>query len=297
MGRNFSAILSEPGAWSGRLRAMADVDWLAVLLMGVLLGIGVTFIYGAGVDMSTGGSSRWSQQLTWIALGSVVYVTAAAVDYRMWCRYSWVFYLAALGILLFTLFFGKTWNSTRGWLQIPGIGLVQTAEAVKPVALIFLAYLGTVPALRHTFLKEWGAPAALIAAAAVPMTLIMLQPDFGTAMVFAPLTLVLIYLTGLHWKWFVLGAALLLLAVPLLYPRLNRLQQDRIKVFAAEPASAVMQVSETFLSREQSERMREYYENNFKPGNDWNAIQSKLAVGSGGLRGKGYLKGTQHQLG
>lgn len=297
MSLRLSTISGDSLTGMPRFRQLVNVDWLAVILMGILLTIGVVFIYGAGVELGSTLSTRWTKQLTWIFVGTAVYITAAAIDYRMWCRSSWFFYLCGLGVLLFTLFFGKTWNSTRGWLQLPGIGLVQTAEAVKPVVLMFLAYLGTAPALRHTWFREWGAPLVLAAAAALPMALIMLQPDFGTAMVFAPLTLALIYLTGLHWKWFLVGGLALLLAIPLIYPRLNRLQQDRIKVFAAEPANAVMELAGTFMDEEAAAEMRKKYDSRFKPGNDWNAIQSKLAVGSGGLTGKGYLQGRQHILG
>ena len=88
-------------------------------------------------------------------------------------------------MLIYVLIFGKTINNTRGWLQLPGVGFrLQPVEFVKPLTLLFLSWLASLPVLHHSWMKKW-LPAALIAlATAFPVALICLQPDVGTAMVY-----------------------------------------------------------------------------------------------------------------
>ncbi len=278
-------------------------DWIALLIEALLLAIGVAFIYGAGVQIDGDLAHKWYRQLAWIGLGSVVYVVAATVDYHFWARHSWFFYLGGLLLLVTVLIFGKTLNNTKGWLLVPGIGFLQPVELAKPCTLLFLAWLGTRPAMRHSSLGEWLPTIVLTLVMLVPVGLICLQPDVGTALVFLPVTLTLIFLTGLRWRWFCLGFALLLLAIPLLYLAMKPYQQDRVKVFAEAPAKQLLALVTPMLSEQTATHAQEKLEKFLEPQDgqrkpdDWNAVQSLLAVGSGGFSGKGYLKGTQHMLG
>lgn len=303
------ATLSSSIHTSGFLRTRRQLagmalrlDWLALVLTALLLAIGVAFIYGAGVEIGGFYSGRWSRQLMWIGVGTVGYAIAAAVDYRRWCKYSWILYLGGIAALLCTLLFGKTLNNTQGWISIPGLGLVQPVEGVKPLTLLFLAWIGTRPPLRHTSFGAWTPAVLIAAAAALPILLICLQPDTGTAMVFVPLTLAMILLSGMKWRWFFLGAAVVILAVPMLFSQLKPYQKDRVKVFAAAPAQAFARAAALFLPQSSGQRLAQKV-NDFlatsdgQQRDDWNAVQSLLAVGSGGLHGKGYLKGTLHTLG
>ncbi len=287
---------------SGR-RGWLCADYLALGVEAVLLCIGVAFIYGAGLEVGGDLADKWHRQLIWIALGSVLYVVAASVDYHFWCRKSLWGYIGGCLLLLVVLIFGRTLNNTRGWLRVPGVGFLQPVELAKPLTLLFLSWLGTRPALRNSRWGEWLPVVALCGVSAIPVSLICLQPDVGTAMVFFPVTMVMILLTGFRKRWFVIGALAFICAIPVFYLCMKPYQQDRVKVFLAPPAqkcvtflskslpvstSAKLQAGlEAFLEPKAGEKKRD----------DWNAVQSLLAVGSGGLSGKGYLNGTQHVLG
>ena len=278
-------------------------DWFALLIEALLLAIGVAFIYGAGVQIDGDLAHKWYRQLAWIGMGSVIYVVAATVDYHFWARYSWLFYLGGVLLLVVVLVFGKTLNNTKGWLLVPGIGFLQPVELAKPCTLLFLSWLGTRPAIRQSNLGEWLPAIALTLVMLVPVGLICLQPDVGTAMVFFPVTLTLIFLTGFRWRWFFLGFALLALATPLLFLAMKPYQQDRVKVFAEAPAQGLISLVAPVLPETTVTHARESLAKFLAPKagerkpDDWNAVQSLLAVGSGGFTGKGYLKGTQHLLG
>ena len=288
-------------SWSaaGWLRA----DWAAVAIEVILIAVGVVFIYGAGVEVGGDMASKWHRQLLWTGLGACLYVTAASVDYHKWARLSWLGYLLAVALLLGVLVFGKTLNNTRGWLKVPGIGFLQPAELAKPLTLLLLSWLGTRPALRHSSLGEWLPVLALGAVSALPILLVCLQPDAGTAMVFIPVTATLVFLTGLRWRWFFLAGLLVLLAVPVVFTRLKPYQKDRVKVFLDAPARSLAASASAVLPERTGKAFTEGVEAFLAPAegtrkrDDWNAVQSLLAVGSGGLTGKGYLHGTQHVLG
>ena len=298
-----SAIRLSDDLLQRRAGAWLRVDWLAIGLEATLLVIGIAFIYGAGIEVGGSLAGKWLHQLEWLALGIVVYVVTAAIDYHLWCRHSWLFYLAGILLLLAVLLFGRTLNNTRGWLRVPGIGLVQPGEAAKPLTMLFLAWLASLQEIRHTALGIW-LPAILLALASfLPGVLICLQPDFGTAMVLLPVTIVMMLLTGLRWRWFALGAAAVLLLLPIFYMKLKPYQKDRVKVFAADPARNFSRAVAPFLPDRAARGFEESVERFFTPAkgerkqDDWNARQSLLAVGSGGMFGKGYLHGTQHVLG
>lgn len=295
---------------SRRLHELASrADWLALGVESLLLCIGVAFIYGAGVEVGGELSSKWLHQLIWIAMGFAAYVVIAAIDYRFWCRHGWKSYLLAIALLVYVLLFGKTLNNTRGWMQLPGVGFrLQPVEVAKPMILLFLAWLATLPVLRHSWMKKW-LPALLIAlATALPVALICLQPDVGTAMVFIPVMLVLVLLVGIPWRYFAIAALAMMLLAPVLYLKMKPYQKDRVNVFIEAPLRGGLDAARAILPEGAGLRLEKAIDR-FLHGNgeaadgrrhkpdDWNARQSLLAVGSGGIYGKGYLHGTQHVLG
>ncbi len=291
---------SDVPAWG---RGWRKGDFLAMGVEGVLLALGVVFIYCSGAEVGGDLAGKWMRQLVWIALGSLLYLTMASVDYHFWGRKSLWGYLLGLGLLGLVLGVGHTLNSTKGWLPVPGIGYLQPVELAKPLTLLLLAWLGTRPALRNSRWGEWLPVVVLSGVTALPVILICLQPDMGTALVFLPVTLAVLFLTGLRKRWFLLGAALALLALPLAFGRLSPYQKDRVKVFLAPPVRSLSAGVSALLPQAWGTSLQDSLENFLAPEagrgprDDWNAVQSLLAVGSGGVWGKGYLKGTQHVLG
>ncbi len=277
------------------------MDKLALLLLLMLLATGVLFIYGAGLEVGGDLAEKWRKQLQWIGLGGVLYVICAAVDYRFLGRWSWVGYVAGLILLAMVFPFGRVINNARSWISLPGIGMLQPSELAKPAVLLFMSWAVAHPAIQHSRI-----PRSLIVAAIVlpPMTLVMMQPDYGTALVFIPFAFAILFINGFPWKC-IIGLFLAgLLLLPIGFSSLQKHQKERLKVFLEAPAHMGLAALAPLLpeGRRKSleEACREFFaENDEELGrrDDWNARQSLLAVGSGGIRGKGYLHGTQHVLG
>jgi rod shape determining protein RodA len=275
------------------------VDWLAILLQSLLLGIGVVFIYGTGLEIGGEFARKWYKQLLWIGFGIIVYLAALIVDYRRLGKISVLFYLCGIALLCLLFPIGETINGARSWIILPGLGQLQPSELAKPATLFFAAWLGSRPALRNSVIHPAMAITAVIM---LPFLLICLQPDYGTALVFLPFTAALILLTGLQWRWILAGIILMLIALPLVYQVMAPHQRERIKVFLEAPAQAMLLASKPMLNERMEERLQQKVEAFFavddgKLRDTWNAEQSLLAVGSGGITGKGYLKGTHHVLG
>ena len=274
-------------------------DLLAILLQFILLAIGVIFIYGTGVEIGGEFARKWYKQLLWIGVGGIAYVAALLIDYRRLGKISGLLYLFAIALLCLLFVIGETINGARSWIILPGLGQLQPSEIAKPCTLFFAAWLSTRPALRNSILP----PAlAIILVTMLPVLLICLQPDYGTALVFLPCMAALILLSGLRWRWILTGGLLLLLAMPLSYRLMAPHQRSRIKVFLEPPAQAMLVASKPLLNKRMEEHLRQKVEEFFtvhdgKLRDTWNAEQSLLAVGSGGITGKGYLKGTHHVLG
>lgn len=238
-----------------------------LLLMAVLLFTGMMFIYGSGTQLGGGFANLWRRQALWIVCGSLTFVVTAAIDYRILARFSFLFYLGANGVLVSLFFIGKTVNQAKSWLDIGPIAL-QPSELAKPLIMLFLAWLAT----RSGQLKTLGGTGLFVIAGVLPAVLIALQPDWGTALVFIPITLVIAFSGGIRWKYLLYALLVVIVVLPVSYHViLGNRQRKRIQTFL-NPGEDIM-------------------------GAGYNAHQSLLAVGSGGGTGKGYRGGNQYKLG
>ncbi|NLZ62466.1 MAG: FtsW/RodA/SpoVE family cell cycle protein [Lentisphaerae bacterium] len=274
-------------------------DYLALLIQLILLTVGVIFIYGIGAEIGGAYIHKWYRQIFWIILGAVVYAGAAMLDYRQLAKYAWLFYIFGLILLLLVFPLGKTINNARSWIVLPGIGLFQPAEIAKPLTLFFMAWLASRTALRNSVIPT---AVPVIAAVIPPFLIICLQPDYGTALLLLPVTLALVFITGIKRRWLLLGAVVTLIALPLLFKLMRPHQQERLKVFLEAPVNTALVLASAWQSDATHQRLLTWRDNFFalEPGkvrDNWNAEQSLLAVAGGGLAGKGYLQGTHHVLG
>ena len=251
------------------LRIFARVDFTFVVLSAVLLLLGCVFIYGAGQE--TGGrlATYWQRQLCWTALGGMCFLLTCRVGYELLGHWAWALYGLSVMMLILVKFFGVATHHARSWLLIPILGIrIQPAELAKPATVLLVAWLASRPSL-NVRRGEFMLPVLLVVA--LPVVLICMQPDWGTALVFIPFTLAILFVGGIPWKWIAAGVLAVALLAPVGYRSLKPHQKARIRTFLG-PAE---NVSDT----------------------GWNAHQSLLAVGSGGLWGKGFMNGTQHVLG
>ena len=249
-------------------------DWLAIALAAGLLATGLAFIYSAswrGED--TGIVGAWfGKQIRWAALGAVLALALAATDYKFWIRRSGWLYLLAIALLGLVLVAGKKVYGAYRWLVILGVP-VQPSEFAKVAWVLVLARVLASSALPpRSFLRIL----LVLVLTAIPFGLILVEPDLGTAMVLLPTMAIMLFAAGAPLRYF---AAFALLG-------------------AGAAAFAVSPLARHVLSDYQHERILTFLDPSRDPlGSGWNALQSAIAVGSGGLSGKGFLNGTQSALG
>jgi rod shape determining protein RodA len=260
------------------IRRIRRFDWTMFGAILALLVLSVLFIYSAGYQSGEIAlSGKALRQVVWALIGLGAYSAAAAFDYKKLTEFHWWFFAGSAVALVLVLFIGTSIYGANRWFSLGGI-MIQPSEFAK-LAVVFslAAYLSdpaTDPDEFITFVKAF-----LIML--IPFGLIVIEPDLGTGMVLIPLTLALLFCAGTPMRplLILIGAgvaAILIIAIWLYFfkdsfPFFSDYQKGRILVYLGI--------------------------DNDPLGAGWNKLQSQIAVGSGGLFGKGYLKGTQNILG
>ncbi len=243
-------------------------DWWLNLSLIALMIIGILFIYSAGFQSAeTPVSAFYRRQIVWALVGALGYMVLAMTDYRRVADMAWWIYVVTLCLLVLVLLVGKEVYGASRWLSLFDIQ-VQPSEFAKPAVILVAArYLARPGRDIGRTRCVW----IVLLIAAAPFVLIVRQPDLGTAMVLLPIVFLILYAAGVRLKVLAVLVLLGLMTLPVAWLGLSEYQRDRILVFV-DPG-------------------RDPY------GAGWNKMQSEIAVGSGGLTGKGYLKGTQNVLG
>lgn len=237
--------------------------WLALAAALILL-ISITILYGMAAGAVAG--SFFLKQVIYIVLGLVVVAVLTLSDYRHLQRYSTLIYFVTLGILVFTLVFGQNIRGTSGWLSF-GFFQLQPVEIAKISLTIFLA---SFIAQKKTDLDVWTRVFASAVLGGIMILLVLRQPDLGSSLVLFAIWGAIIFASGLRWHHMgtLLGLGVVLVGVAwfLLAPY----QKDRLYNFFSPERDPL--------------------------GTGYNVIQALVAVGSGGITGKGLGNGTQTQL-
>lgn len=261
MARDFHYTLPAGAALAQRRLYNVHLDLtLLVALIGIAaFGLLVLSAVGEQQGIVTG-------QMLRVGLALVVMIILAQLEPRTYLRWAPVAYLVGLALLVLVLALGVTAKGSTRWLDLPGLPRFQPSEMMKlavPLAVAWYLHERSVPP------RGWHLLVAL-ALCVVPAALIAPQPDLGTSLLVAAGGLAVILLAGVRW-WLVAAAgAAMAAAAPVLWYFLNDYQRLRIL---------------TFLNPEQDPL-----------GAGWNIAQSKIAIGSGGLFGKGLGEGTQSRL-
>lgn len=240
-----------------------QINWTLVLLVCTLCGIGFLTLYSAG-----DGTMRWVlPQLTRFAAGFFIMIITALIDIRFWMKYSYPLYFLALLLLIAVSFFGTIGMGAQRWLDL-GIFRLQPSEVMKITLVMALARY-----FHGASYQDVGRPLYLIPPLILvfaPAVLVMKQPDLGTAMMLIMSGGVTFFLVGVRlWKFLVLICSVVI-TLPIAWEFLAEYQKDRVRIF---------------LNPEVDPSGRGYH-----------IIQSKIALGSGGLFGKGYMEGPQSHL-
>jgi rod shape determining protein RodA len=199
-----------------RFRNILEIDFSLLLAALFLSVFGILFIYSSGLSASgVLVSNEYIRQIIWATGGLIIALALPVFDYRRFRDFSLYLYLGTLALLLYTCLFGRLVNGARAWIGIGTFG-IQPSEFAKITTTLFLArYLGDT---RHS---AKGFPRFLISCFIVfiPMGLILIQPDFGTSLVFIPILLAMTFIAGISVKYVVfLSACLILTGVLMVLP-------------------------------------------------------------------------------
>ena len=240
------------------------VDWLLLAALAVVAGVGTATLY----SVAGGSFQPWAERHALrFVLGLALVVAMALVPPRHWMRLSYPFYGVALALLLAVPLVGSEALGARRWLSLGPLSF-QPSELMKVALVAALArYYHGLPEPRLSRPLWLAIPLALIAA---PVALTVQQPDLGSAILFAIIGLAIMFLAGVSWAVFLAGGVGVLAALPFVLDNLHAYQRRRIEVFLdpdKDPLGAGYHIS-----------------------------QSKIALGSGGIEGKGFMQGTQSRL-
>lgn len=196
-----------------RSRSLFGFDVLLLASVLTLMAIGILFIYSSGVS-STGEqlSREYIRQIIWVGVGLLIMTAIIFIDYMLIAEYAGYIYLVFMVLLVITLFFGKVVNGARSWIPIFSFGF-QPSEFAKIATILYLAKFLSAKKERSNGQRFFLAGLIVM----VPMMLILLQPDMGTAVVFLPILLVMSYLAGIDTRYIVYvvitGSLLIVLGV------------------------------------------------------------------------------------
>jgi len=245
-------------------RLLQNVDWLLLASALALVGLGLLTLW----SLSPGrhGSGIVWRQLSWLGLGLLALVAVASVDYRNLARAAPALYVVGIGLLLAVFIVGRSVSGARRWIPLGPLTL-QPAELFKLIFIITLAWALTArwanPLARSTL-------AIALGLLVLPFLLVIRQPDLGTALVLLPVFFALLFGAGVRLRelgWLGLTG---LAGAPLAWFVLRDYQRERLLVYL-DPFRDPL-------------------------GSAYNVIQSKIAIGSGQLLGKGIVGATQSRL-
>lgn len=264
------------------------MNWLAVAAIAALAGIGLLFVYSASRIVDDQPVARCYRQLICLAVSTALFLYIVVTDYRRLSRDAWWIYGITIILLVLVLLVGRTLGGAKRWLFFLGMGF-QPAEFAKIATIALLARYLSRP---DVDLERWRSVGIVFLIAGLPVSLIGMEPAVGTALVFLPAIFAMMFVAQVR------GRILVTIVIAGL-------------AFVALALAVIFVPAELGCSDETQERMlkyvglRPYHKKRivsfFRPGKDpmgadWNKRQSEIAIGSGGLYGKGYRNGRANIL-
>lgn len=242
---------------------LKDIHWPLTFLTILLAAVGIFSVYSATFRGTTDYAQK---QLIWGLIGIIVFFLTMRLGYRFFLNISYTFYIITVVLLVWVLFFTDARSGANRWISMGPFAL-QPSEFAKMATILMLANF---LAGRNPGSKHFQHLVLTVLFVGMPAFLILKQPDLGSCLVFCPILIAILFSWGVKFRYligcFILGAA----SLPFLWHALKPYQQKRLLVFLDPSIDPI--------------------------GASYTAIQSKIAVGSGGLFGKGWLQGTQTQL-
>ena len=276
-----------PNIRNFRAAKLPSFNWPLIIFMLLLLAVGYFFVQSA-TSMRTGEVRVLHLRFLkkWLPLGGGAYLLAAFANYRRWNDWSWILYAAALVALALVLIpgIGTEHLGARRWL----FGF-QPSEFAKVATIPMIAFLlggSNIAGGRKKFF-------AAAIAAALPAALIMIEPDLGSALAIVPTALMMIFVSGCAPRMLLAVCLIGVLAAGMFVGAV--LLPEKLP---PERRAAVEKVVDKVVFPHWKKRIKTFANSEHDVlGAGWNKLQSVIAVGSGGRRGKGYMKGTNNILG
>ena len=249
-------------------RNLKNVEWWILILAILLCVVGFVALYSA---TQSDNFEYLKKQVIWFVISLIVMIIISFIDYKILVKISPILYGLSI-ILLIVVLFTRSINGASSWFNIGGFSL-QPGEIAKATVILFLSYVIARVQIngKEEINKIWKL-AIVISTVALPIALIVLQPDFGTAMTYVVSFIMVLFVAGIDKKYIIAAIILVAVGIPLIYKFVL-------------PAHAKTRI-DVFLNPESDPK-----------GSGYNIIQSKLAIGSGELTGMGLLNGNQTQLG
>jgi rod shape determining protein RodA len=292
-------------------RITSDLDRPLLVTTLLLALIGIAFVYSATMmPNSTIERGLYLRQFIWLAIALVGGTLTAAVPYRIYeGKTAWLFYAIGVGLLLLTIFIGHTGLGAQRWL---GWGLVkfQPSELAKLATVIVLA---SMLSQRRVDLSQVSTLAKAILVAGVPFLLVLKQPDLGTSVCFIMILITMLYWGGLSFLFlFLLLTPMINVALSFYFPAWalfaialayvlyrSRLRLAPLVLVVAVNLAVGIVTPQVWnhLEPYQRQRITTFIDPSADSyGAGYQIIQSKIAIGSGGIVGKGFLQGSQKAL-
>jgi len=252
------------------IKKLKRIEWLIPICAIILSGIGLIALFSASYDS---GLDEFKKQAIWMGISFIMMIVVMFIDYKILVKLSPILYGSSI-IMLIAVLFTKPINGARSWFNIKdGLFSFQPAEVSKIFIILFLAYIISIIQRKgKNEINRISKLALILLTILVPVGLIIIEPDYGTATAYIISFLLMIFVAGIDKKYVIVAIAIVAIGVPVGY-----------KFFL--PAHAKERI-ETFLNPEADPL-----------GAGYNVLQSKLAIGSGQVTGMGVLEGNQTQLG
>jgi rod shape determining protein RodA len=262
-------MTTRPYAAARRTLSVADkmfeINWGLVLLITIIACVGFAMLY----SVAGGSLSPWATpQILRFIVGLAILVAVACIDIRVWMSLAYPAYAASLLLLMIVVVAGHVGKGAERWITLGPIGL-QPSELMKVSLVLALARF-----LHGKSVEDISRPLNLglaLGIIGIPAVFVVLQPNLGTTLIILLDGASLLFLAGLSWWWIAPALTAVVVAVPTAWQFvLHDYQKRRVLTFLDPESDAL--------------------------GAGWNITQAKIAIGSGGVTGKGFLEGTQSRL-
>ena len=250
-------------------RILRNTEWGVLICSILLFAIGLIALFSATQES---GFSEFKKQIIWFAVSIPVVFIVMFISYNAIAKISPIFYIIFIALLIAVLF-TKPINGARSWFEVTDTLKFQPSELAKIFFIMTLSVLIVkIQENNKDNINKITRLALIAITIGIPLILIIIQPDYGTAMSFVIATILILFTAGIDKKYIIIASLIIVISAPLLY-------------FYVLPEHAKTRI-EVFLNPNLDPR-----------GAGYNIIQSKLAIGAGQLLGMGVLKGNQTQLG